>query len=120
MEEERRKSIRIKKSLTVQYSRNLNQGAATWDMTTIKDISETGMCIVTDKDFLPNEIINFRLKIPFRPFEWLEFSGKIISSEVFKTKACVTRVEFVDLKEEQKGLIKEYIKWFLDKQGGEK
>lgn len=113
MKEERRRAVRIKKSLIVQYSRTFYDDTKYWDITTIKDISETGMCIITNKNFSPNETVSFRVKIPSRPFEWLEFTGRIVDIEISKLNTYITRVEFVDLTEEQKNLIKEYINWFL-------
>lgn len=118
MEADKRKSVRIKKSLVVQYNYKISQSTTLWNMSTIKDISETGMCIVTDRSFPPNEKMNFRIKIPSRPFEWLEFNGRIVDTEASTANIYFARVEFTNLQEEQKGLIGEYIKWFLDNQGG--
>ena len=127
MVEEKRKSVRIKKIITVRYSYDINKDEKKWDMTVIRDISETGMCITTHKQFLPNDIITFLIKIPSRPLEWIEFTGRVVGSE--KRMAipgeCVaslhiTRIEFINLKEGHKELIREYITWFLTKGGGGK
>ncbi len=127
MGEERRKSVRIKKLLTARYSYSLDKDEKKWDITTIKDISETGMCITTHKQFLPNDIITFLIKIPSRPLEWIEFTGRVVESEKRMAisgesvaSSHITRIEFVNLKEGQKESIQEYIIWFLTKEGGGK
>lgn len=115
MENEKRKSVRIKKPLVVQYSRDLNAINKIWGMANVKDISATGMCIIADTAIPVNETVNLRIKLPTRPFDWLEFNGRIVKSE-----GSVTRIEFMDLEAEKDKLIKEYIGWFLSKEGGKK
>ncbi len=125
MGEERRKSVRIKKVLTVRYSYGVNKDEKKWDITAIRDISETGMSVSTHYKFSPNDIVTFLIKIPSRPLEWIEFTGRVVGSEGLKAisgeavaGAHITRVEFINLKENQKELIREYITWFLTKEGG--
>ncbi len=125
MGEERRKSVRIKKVLTVRYSYGVNKDEKKWDITAIRDISETGMSVSTHCKFSPNDIVTFLIKIPSRPLEWIEFTGRVVGTEDLKaisgetlTGAHITRVEFINLKEDQKELIREYITWFLTKEGG--
>jgi len=127
MVEEKRKSVRIKKIITVRYSYDINKDEKKWDMTMIRDISETGMCITTHKQFLPNDIITFLIKIPSRPLEWIEFTGRVVGSEKRMAipgesvaSSHITRIEFINLKEGHKELIREYITWFLTKEGGGK
>lgn len=119
MPEERRKAVRIKTSFIVQYGYSVDKDKKIWDMTTIMDISELGMYINTNRHFLPNEIISFRLKIPSQPLDFMEFNGRVIESKESKVGRYPTRIEFIDLKEEQNELIRAYTKWFLDK-GGQK
>jgi c-di-GMP-binding flagellar brake protein YcgR len=125
MVEEKRKSVRIKKVLTVRYGYGIDKDDKKWDITAIRDISETGMCITTQQNFLPNDIITFLIKIPSRPLEWIEFTGRVVGSEELKAisgeavrGAHITRIEFINLKETHKELIREYITWFLSKEGG--
>jgi len=127
MGEERRKSVRIKKVLTVRYSYSVNKDEKKWDITAIRDISATGMSVSTHYKFSPNDIVTFLIKIPSRPLDWIEFTGRVVGTEDLKaisgetlTGAHITRVEFINLKEEQKELIQEYITWFLTKEGGGK
>jgi len=125
MVEERRKSVRIKKFITVRYSYGADNQEKKWDMTVIKDISETGMSITTCQQFSANDIVTFLIKIPSRPLEWIEFAGRVVVSEGMKSVfgesvagLYITRVEFVNLKEGRKDLIREYINWFLTKEKG--
>ena len=127
MGEERRKSVRIKKMLTVRYSYGIDKGGKKWDITAIKDISETGMSITTRQRFSLSDIVTFLIKIPSRPLEWIEFTGRVVGSEELKAisggvvaGSHITRVKFINLKEDQKELIREYIAWFLTKEGGGK
>jgi len=127
MAEERRKSVRIKKFITVRYSYGSHEGEKKWDITSIRDISETGMCVTTQQRFSPNDIIAFLVKIPSRPLDWLEFTGRVVGSDKFTaisgeslTASHITRVEFINLKDEQRELIREYINWFLTKERGGK
>jgi len=122
MGEERRKSIRVKKVISVRYSYDDDTGEKKWDMTVLKDISETGMCISTHKLFSPNDIMTFLIKIPTRPLDWIEFTGRVVGAETSKSASGetiggshATRVEFINLRDEQKELIREYVAWFLTK-----
>jgi len=127
MVEERRKSVRIKKVITVRYSYSTDKGEKKWDMTVIRDISETGMSITAHQRFSLSDIVTFLIKIPSRPLEWIEFTGRVVGSEESKAVSGeivagshITRVEFINLKEDQKELFREYIAWFLTKEGGGK
>jgi len=126
-EEERRKAVRIKKVITVRYSYGVDKGDKKWDMTVVKDISETGMCVTTHKQFSAEEEVAFFIKIPSRPLDWMEFIGKVVASESLAsalgapiTGTYITRVEFINLKDDQKEAVREYITWFLSKKGGGK
>ena len=128
MGEERRKSVRIKKVITVRYSYGSDTGEKKWDMTVVKDLSETGMSVATNHKFSRNDIVAFLIKIPSRPLDWIELTGRVVACEGLKsvsvaplTAAHTTRVEFINLKEEQKELIRQYVTWFLSKEwGGQK
>ncbi len=125
MGEERRKSVRIKKVLTVRYSYSVNKDEKKWDITAIRDISETGMSVTIHQEFSPNDIITFLIKIPTRPLEWIEFTGRVVGSEGLKAisgeavaGSHITIVKYRKDKEIREVLIREYITWFLTKEGG--
>jgi hypothetical protein len=127
MQEEKRKFERIVKPIAVRYAEDTSLDAEKWDMTCTRNISAGGMCIVTSRYYSPEKILHFLLKIPLRPFEWQQVKGRVIgcinlttSMEELIPNSYITRLEFLDLKEEQKNLINEYVRWFLKKFGGEK
>lgn len=105
--EEKRKSFRIEKVLVAQYS-ECSQEAASWDSTTIKNISAEGMLLHTDKNFEKDQILALRFKLPSDPSQWLIAKGKVIESY-----QCKTRILFIELNEGQKKIIQEYIAWFV-------
>lgn len=109
MEEDRRKFVRLKKPFTAQYYNKLK---FKWDLTTLRDISENGICVNTNTEFVPGESIVIRLKFPTQPFDWVEVEAKVIES-----KSYLARFEFVNLKDDQKMKIQTCIKHFLT-QGG--
>ena len=119
MEDERRKANRIKKTLTVQYACAGNVDLK-WGMSQLKDISDTGLSFTTTENFPPGQNMFFRLKLPTRPYEWIELDGSVVESKSFGGEFRLTRVKFIRLKDEDKTLIKDYIAWFLLKERGGK
>lgn len=126
MDEDRRKRVRIKKSLTAIYSYvDHKEDRKLFDETQIRDISEKGISAITIKAFKPQDTLTFLIKIPSNPLEWLEIKGKVVESKKLKTvfdesvaDMHITRVEFMDLTDEQKKMIRVYVAWFLVKEGG--
>ncbi|MFA5177117.1 MAG: PilZ domain-containing protein [Candidatus Omnitrophota bacterium] len=127
-QQEKRKAERIRKTLIIQFSIETGDPLTRkWDVSSIKDISETGVSFRAAENIPVGAIIHMLIKIPLRPFEWFEVSGKVVSVEAPKVKRETTeydlpmiRVFFLDLKEEQKKLIHEYVAWCLVKDGGKK
>ncbi|MDP2924151.1 MAG: PilZ domain-containing protein [Candidatus Omnitrophota bacterium] len=116
MGNDKRKAVRINKLFVVKYK--TDEGI--WDISHIKNISEIGIQVTTNGILKAGTILKFRMIIPFEPFKWLEFSGKVLDStelESFfgKSETHVTRIEFVNLKEEQKDLIRRYVDWFVSR-----
>jgi hypothetical protein len=116
MEEEKRKTYRIKKLLIAQYSKD----GISWDISHIRDFSETGMQITTSTSFTVGETLQFRSRIPLEPFAYLEFLGRVIDCVELKTRfdepvsdMYITRIEFVNLQDNQRALLRKYIAWFL-------
>lgn len=122
IKEEKRKSVRIKKTLFVRYSYSFDKDKKRWEEAVVRDISETGISITTCHSFLPNDTITILIKIPSRPLDWIELKGRVVRCEGVKPiaerskfGASITAIEFIDLNEEQKKIIREYISWFLSK-----
>jgi hypothetical protein len=119
MSEERRKSIRIRKPISVQYSYEVNNKKI-WDMSLLKDLSDIGLCVGTNKCFSKDKIFFLRLKLPLRPFESLELDSRVVESNKTQAGNYITRFEFINPTEEQKELIREYVAWILIKERGGK
>lgn len=115
MDEEKRKNKRIKKNLTIKYRRD----AENWDVTNTEDISESGIRIHTMKAFVNNDEISLLIKVPFRPFYWIKAKGIVLESQHLVTQVYVCRIQFVDLKEEDRKLIRTFIEWNLVNKGGQ-
>jgi hypothetical protein len=112
MEKERRGALRIKRPLTVQYGYSPDRDKIKWDMSTVRDISSRGICISADRCFAAGEILYFRIRFPNISSKWIEFKGRVVES---KAGGFITRIEFIDLDEDQKHSIQEYSRWFSGK-----
>ena len=120
MFEEKRQSIRVKKPLSVQFGIEKKDGSVSWDMSLIRDISETGICLRANTLMEKDTICHLKLKVPIRPSEALELIGKVVSSEESRTNVYEARLTFVGLNETQKEYLREYIAWVLVNERGEK
>ena len=121
MSEERRKAIRVRDPLFVQYCFEDASGKQVWDITTVQDISETGLSIKTVNAFKIGSSISLRLKVPFRPLEKIEAIGKVVGfSETGQGATSLIRVEFSDLPEDIKTLFHEYVDWVIKNQSEKK
>ncbi len=120
MNEERRKSIRIKKTLTLQYCSELDKEKNVWITAMTRDINEGGVSFCADKNFSPGDILAVRIKFPFNPFQYTELKGKNVYSQELARGMYLIHLEFIELQEEKKKAIKEYLTWIVDKEGGKK
>jgi hypothetical protein len=112
MEEEKRKALRVKTSLFVQYCFDVNSEQKSWDITTVKNLSETGVCLQTGKPFEIGSTITLRVKIPSRPFEKTEIEATVVGCQTTgQGTTNIVRAEFKDLSEDTKGLLREYVLW---------
>ena len=116
---EKRKAERMYKSLIVSYGIENHLGIVEkWDITSVRNFSKTGMVCTTS--YACEDKIDFMIKLPSRPFEPLHIRGMVIESSALKlansetaTGTFLTRVEFVDLKNEHYKLICDYIEWLI-------
>jgi Tfp pilus assembly protein PilZ len=117
MGEERRKATRVRDPLFVQYCFDDADGKEIWDITTVQDISETGLSIKTVNAFKIGDPISLRLKVPLRPLEKIEVTGKVVGcSDTGQGRTSLTRIEFSDLPEDTKILFHEYVDWVIKSQ----
>ena len=124
---ERRKCPRIKTAWMAKYSYFIAfDGTQHWDMTAIVNISETGFCATTLREFAVGEVLSFEIKVPSRPLAPVKVKARVVESAMRLTPffeqpiagTFFTRVEFVEMNEEDREVIKGFVKWFFSKQGG--
>jgi c-di-GMP-binding flagellar brake protein YcgR len=118
MGEERRKSIRVKTSLFVQYCIDINSVPRKWDITSVKDLSESGVSLHTGVPFEIGSTIALRFKIPSRPFDKTEISAVVVDcKKIEQGSTSMIRAEFKDLSEDTKEVLKDYIVWMVKNPG---
>ncbi|MDD5409127.1 MAG: PilZ domain-containing protein [Candidatus Omnitrophica bacterium] len=121
---EKRKAERIYKSLIVSYGIQNHLGIVEkWDITTVINFSKTGM--VFTSNYICGDAIDFMIKLPSQPYENLCIRGRIIECKALKlanpdTSAgtFLTRVEFIDLRNEQNKLLCDYVDWLINNDPG--
>jgi hypothetical protein len=117
MGEERRKASRVKTSLFVQYCYDCDSQYMSWDITSARDLSESGVKIQTGKSFEIGSGINLRFKMPSRPFDVINVSGTIVACEtVGEGPTCIVRIQFKEMSDELKAIFHEYVEWSLKNQ----
>ena len=107
--DEKRKTTRVVKALTIQYAQSTAKPLR-WDSTTIKNISTEGILFNSNKLFAEKEILHLRLRVPTDPFNYLEAQGEVVESFVH---GHGTRVKLINLEESQKKIIGDYIEGLL-------
>ena len=106
----------MRRSISVQFKRGLRIANQRWINTTIRDISETGICINTRSVLPPSSFIRLQVKIPTER-KWLRITGRAVTS-VKQNNNYWARVRFLQLDESEKKYIRTYIAWVLVKEGG--
>jgi len=124
---DKRDGVRVKKNLIIRYAENIDAYQKKWDETIIRDISVSGISISESKNIPVGTELILLFKIPSSPYQWFEVKGKIVKVDKLKTirndlvsNTNIVGIAFIDLTDEQKVTIKEYVDWFLSKSGGEK
>jgi hypothetical protein len=117
MDEEKRKAFRVKTSLFVQYCFDITSPEKRWDITSAKNLSETGVCLQTGKPFELGSTIVLRFKMPSRPFDMTKINAKVICCQsTGQGTTSIIRAEFMDVSEETKSLLREYVLWMVKNQ----
>lgn len=115
---ERRQAPRVKRPLIIQYGyESIETGHMTWDTAAINDLSQIGVSFNVGRRFNPGEIIVLRITSPLNPFEKIEVKAIIEDSRASEFGIHMTRVKFIDIKDDQKERIGKYVSWVLDKGG---
>ena len=120
MFEEKRQTIRIKKPLPVQFGVLKPDGSYSWDISLIRDISESGICLRANNKFEKDSICLLRINVPLRPGQPVEIRGKVIDTDEIKLNVFAVRILFLDLTDEEKKYLREYIAWALVNERGVK
>ena len=109
--EEKRQSPRIKKAITVQYSvKDLPQAGV--DMSQTKDISEEGISFTISNPLALQTILNIKLNIPISE-DSLELEAQVSSCREIRPNIVYSvGVKFINLSEEQKRLLKDFVQLF--------
>jgi len=117
----------VQKNLIIQFSFDSEPGVRKWDVSAIRDIGEKGVSFNVAQNFPIGSTVHMLIKIPLKPFEWFEVTGKLVGITETKVNAddallntALARVSFLDLEDAQKALIHEYVAWCLNKYGGKK
>jgi c-di-GMP-binding flagellar brake protein YcgR len=113
MSEEKRKAVRLRRQLFIQYGFKINDQQK-WDIGTLRDISEIGMCFITSRSFSIGWVLDLRVKFPSDPSLLLEIKGKVVASKGSLSDTYMTRVEFFGLDEKQKKAVQVYIQSYSD------
>jgi hypothetical protein len=109
--QEKRQNTRVEKALIIQYAQS-TPVPLRWDSTTIKNISTDGVFFNSHKLFAKKEILCFRFTVPTDPFNRLEVAGEVVESFI---NGHGTRIKFINLDEQQKKVICDYVEFLLKK-----
>jgi c-di-GMP-binding flagellar brake protein YcgR len=115
MDPEKRKAARIKKTLNLQYLSSVQGEEPVWIRGVLGDISESGMSFTSDKQFSAEQIISIRIRFPFNLLDWVELKGRCVAVKGLSVGMYILHLEFIDLQDEQKKVIKDYVTWVLEK-----
>ncbi len=115
--EERRKAIRVKTNLSAQYSLDDAAGNRIWDISQVYNISELGVSILISKIVKTGSLISLRFRIPFRPLENIEITGKVVHCAPSNQKSVyLVRIKFKYLDENTVIIFREYVDWIIKNQ----
>jgi len=116
---EKRENIRIHKSIVAMYRSLGETDHSDWDITAIRNISTGGVIFTAKTGYKNFTHLELLLKIPLEPFNWINFSGKVVESKQLKNiddfvigGTYLTRVEFFSVPVENRELLERYIEWF--------
>jgi c-di-GMP-binding flagellar brake protein YcgR len=115
MGDEKRRAVRVKKALTIQY---YDQGKDIWTSSLLRDISAGGLSFVVDMPYTVGDILQIHLKLPTKPTEWFDLEAKIVSLHGMPLGMTVLHMVFTSISESALREIEAYINWLLKQQGG--
>ena len=112
---ERRKYYRITKHFILRYF-DISVPEKKYSASQLKNISEGGMCLITETSFATGTMLGVEIKTPF--FAEVTFlKGEVLAShERAKNIIYETRLEFRDLSPEAIEVIKHTVEFFKNKE----
>jgi hypothetical protein len=109
---ERRRAMRVKAPFYVKLGFNVTESEKKWEENIAKNVSEYGLAIGTSREYPEATLLTLLLRIPTQPtLDWVEASGKVVSSTRVMDNAYTTRIDFVDLSPAIKDALKRYVEW---------
>jgi hypothetical protein len=113
--EDRRIFKRLKKPITVQYTfDDFTVEKKRWNVSLTRDVSEGGICITTDKQCNVDDSLLLNIKIPTQPKDLFMVTAKVKGS-IGKGNIYKTNLMFLELPEEFRSALREYIAFFDSK-----
>jgi hypothetical protein len=114
--QEKRKTIRIRKPLYVQFGIGIGS-AVSWDMSLLKDISEEGLCLRTSMVLEKGQVCYLRFKVPHAK-EPMSFAAEVVESLPVSSRVALTRLHFQAVSDDDKRVLREYIALTLANERG--
>ena len=111
--EEKRRFKRAKKSLYVQF--RPFEATDSWIGATIQDISEGGMCIIARREFAIGDILEIKINTFLRP-QPIGVLGEVVgcAGKGSESTAWITHISFTNVNEEDRPLLRELMRIFLE------
>ena len=122
---EKRAVPRIKREVTVQYRiketpsiRGVQIALGPYaDISQTKDLSEKGVFFTASRDIPSQTILEIKLRLPTQE-ELVGLEGRVVGCEEIKEKIIYgIRVEFANLRDEQKEALRNFVQLFLKDEG---
>ncbi|GEM_PF-2572749 len=115
VQKEKRESFRIKKSITAVCSFRGNELKASWMDSPILNLSEAGICILTEKKLTAKQTLRMRLFLSHTPRKTLQLQGTVVTSQKTLSGAHLTGVAFIHVTDKALRMLRTYIAWVLTK-----
>lgn len=116
---ERRKTPRTKGKFIVSFKRKDADFSAV-DVSQTKDIGGGGMLLSSNKSYEKGAVLSLKVRLPFKE-EPVSFNAKVLgSSEIVKELHYDTRLEFIDMDENQKKCLTDTLNHYLKRKENER
>lgn len=87
------------------------------DITRTRNLAEKGIFFTASNEFSPETILDIKISLPISG-ESIELEGRVISCEEIKKGFIYgIRVEFINLNDKQREILREFVQFFLKGKG---